>query len=218
VNATIRLNLFLGNSLGAPVYWVQQVLSLVRIGASLYNATSVEYAVFPFPSIYPTLSVTEEWTAPLAVHVRLPALLNFSVYLNTTTGPMDAVVAFVFGQGISTVSLAAPGAEYILGELVRQAGDLDSAIQHFSKATKLDANFADAYLGLGTTLVTEKNYAAAIPPLEMAVKLQPENPAGHYSLATAYARTGRKEDAEREFALHQQMAERAGGQGAQSPQ
>ena len=33
------------------------------------------------------------------------------------------------------------GAEYILGELARQAGDLDSAIQHFSKATKLDPNF-----------------------------------------------------------------------------
>jgi tetratricopeptide (TPR) repeat protein len=110
------------------------------------------------------------------------------------------------------------GAEYILGELARQAGDLDSAIQHFSKATKLDANFADAYLGLGTSLVTQKNYEAAIPPLKTAVKLQPENPAGHYSLATAYARTGRKEDAEREFAVHQQMAERAGGQGAQNPQ
>jgi tetratricopeptide (TPR) repeat protein len=110
------------------------------------------------------------------------------------------------------------GAEYILGELSRQAGDLDSAIQHFGKATKLDATFADAYLGLGTSLMTEKNYAAAIPPLEMAVKLQPENPGGHYSLATAYARTGRKDDAQREFALHQQTAERAGGQGAQNPQ
>lgn len=110
------------------------------------------------------------------------------------------------------------GAEYILGELARQAGDLDSAIQHFGKATKLDPNFADAYLGLGTSLMTEKNYAAAIPLLEMAVKLQPQNPAGHYSLATAYARTGRKEDAQREFALHQETAERASGQGAQSPQ
>jgi tetratricopeptide (TPR) repeat protein len=110
------------------------------------------------------------------------------------------------------------GAEYILGELARQAGEFDSAIEHFSKATKLDATFADAYLGLGTSLLTEKNYAAAIRPLEMAVKLQPQNPAGHYSLATAYARAGRKEDAQREFALHQQTAERAGGQEAQNPQ
>jgi tetratricopeptide (TPR) repeat protein len=110
------------------------------------------------------------------------------------------------------------GAEYILGELSRQGGDLDAAIQHFTKASKLDPTFADAYLGLGTTLVTEKKYAEAIPPLEVAVKLQPQNPVGHYSLATAYTRTGRKEEAQREFALHQQTSQRAGGQGTQNPQ
>jgi tetratricopeptide (TPR) repeat protein len=110
------------------------------------------------------------------------------------------------------------GAEYVLGELARQAQDLPDAVQHFSKATKLETNFADAYLGLGMSLLAEKQYADAVAPLEKAVKLQPANPAGHYSLATAYSRTGRKEDAEREFALQQQAAEHAGGPGAQKPQ
>jgi tetratricopeptide (TPR) repeat protein len=110
------------------------------------------------------------------------------------------------------------GAEYVLGELARQANDFPEAIQHFSKATKFDPNFADAYLGLGVSLLTEKKYAEAVAPLEMAVKLQPGNPAGHYSLATAYARTGRKEDAQREFALQQQAADRTGNQGAPNPQ
>ena len=44
------------------------------------------------------------------------------------------------------------GAEYVLGELARQAQDLPEAVQHFSKATELDPNFADAFLGLGMTL------------------------------------------------------------------
>jgi len=48
--------------------------------------------------------------------------------------------------------------------------------------------------------------------------MQPGNPAGHYSLATAYARSGRREDADREFALQQQTSGAAGGQGAQNPQ
>jgi Flp pilus assembly protein TadD len=39
------------------------------------------------------------------------------------------------------------------------------------------------------------------------VKLQPENPAGHYDLATALSRTGHKEEAEREFAIHRKMQE-----------
>ena len=110
------------------------------------------------------------------------------------------------------------GAEYVLGELARQAQDLPEAVKHFSKATQLENNFADAYLGLGMSLLAQKNYAEAVAPLEKAVKLQPGNPAGHYSLATAYARTGRKEDAEREFALQQKTSAPAGAQGAQPPQ
>jgi tetratricopeptide (TPR) repeat protein len=108
------------------------------------------------------------------------------------------------------------GAEYVLGELARQAQDLPAAVQHFSKATELDPSFADAYLGLGMTLLAEKKYPDAVAPLEKAVKLQPGNPAGHYSLATAYARTGRREDADREFALQQKTS--AGAPGAQPQQ
>ncbi|QNI34269.1 tetratricopeptide repeat protein [Alloacidobacterium dinghuense] len=110
------------------------------------------------------------------------------------------------------------GAEYVLGELARQASDFPEAIQRFTKATKFDPSFADAYLGLGMSLLAEKNYAEAVAPLEMAVKFQPGNPAAHYGLATAYARTGRKEDAQREFALQQQAADRTGNQGAPNPQ
>lgn len=105
------------------------------------------------------------------------------------------------------------GAEYVLGELARQSGDFPEAVQRFTKATQLDPNFADAYLGLGVSLMTEKKYAEAVAPLEVAVKHQPGNPAAHYNLATAYARTGRKEDAQREFALQQQVS-----QGGQNPQ
>jgi tetratricopeptide (TPR) repeat protein len=109
------------------------------------------------------------------------------------------------------------GAEYVLGELARQAQDLPEAVKHFSKATELETNFADAYLGLGMTLLAEKKYPEAVAPLEKAVKLQPGNPAGHYSLATAYARTGRREDADREFALQQKTSGPPGAQGAQPP-
>jgi tetratricopeptide (TPR) repeat protein len=110
------------------------------------------------------------------------------------------------------------GAEYILGELARQSGDFQEATQRFTKATKLDHDFADAYLALGASLLVQKQYADAVAPLEMAVKLQPANPLAHYDLATAYARSGRKDEAEREFAVHKQMSERSTAPGAQAPQ
>ena len=53
-----------------------------------------------------------------------------------------------------------------------------------------------------------------MPPLETAVKLEPQNPAAHYNLAMAYARSGRKEAADKEFALHREMMQKSGGPGA----
>lgn len=97
------------------------------------------------------------------------------------------------------------GAHYILGELARRDDKCDEAIPHFSEATKVNANFADAYLGWGSCLVTLKKYAEAIPPLRTAERLTPGNPEVHHTLATALQRSGHKEEAEKEFAIHQSL-------------
>ena len=99
------------------------------------------------------------------------------------------------------------GAEYVLGELASQTQHWDEAIAHFSRATKIDASFADASLGLGMAYVSVGKFAEAITPLEAYVKQQPGNPAGHYQLAIAYNRVGRKQDATREAALQKTTAE-----------
>jgi tetratricopeptide (TPR) repeat protein len=101
------------------------------------------------------------------------------------------------------------GAEYVLGELARQDEQWPAAIEHFGRAARLDAGFADALIGLGRSLIAGGRVAEAIAPLETAEKLQPDHPATHFHLATAYRRVGRKDDANREFALHQQTAEKA---------
>jgi tetratricopeptide (TPR) repeat protein len=109
------------------------------------------------------------------------------------------------------------GAEYVLGELAREGSDWPEAIKHFSRAAELDISFGDAFLGLGNTLLSAKKYADAVSPLEKAVKLEPRNPGAHYSLATALTRVGRKEDAEREFAIHRQMTQKGDAVQGQQP-
>jgi predicted Zn-dependent protease len=99
-------------------------------------------------------------------------------------------------------------AEYILGELSAQAQQWDEAIEHFSRTAKLDAGFAEAALGLGSAYVSSGKFVEAILPLEGYVKLQPGNPAGHYQLAIAYSRAGRKDDAKREAALQKETTEK----------
>jgi len=97
------------------------------------------------------------------------------------------------------------GAHYILGELASKDENWNEAIEQFAAAAKLDPNFAEAFLGWGFSLVTVKRYEEAIPPLRAAERLTPGNPAVHYSLATALTRTGQKEEAEKEFAIHRSL-------------
>jgi tetratricopeptide (TPR) repeat protein len=88
------------------------------------------------------------------------------------------------------------GAIYILGEL--------------NQAVKLDPNLAEAYLGWGFCLVNLKKYEDAIPPLRTAERLMPANPEVHHSLGTALERSGHKEEAQKEFAIHETLRSGAG--------
>jgi tetratricopeptide (TPR) repeat protein len=107
-------------------------------------------------------------------------------------------------------------AEFMLGEIARQAGQWDDAIVHFVRASKLDEGFQEAYLALGMSFNAAGKFADAIAPLQTYVKMQSGDPAGHYQLATAYARTGHKEEAEHEMEL-QREAEAKGPASSQPP-
>jgi tetratricopeptide (TPR) repeat protein len=111
------------------------------------------------------------------------------------------------------------GAHFVLGELESKEENWEEAVKQFSTATKLDPNFAEAYVGWGFALLTLKRYAEAIPPLRAAERLSPANPAIHYSLGTALTRTGQREEAEKEFAIHRELvATKPAPPGAEKPQ
>lgn len=96
-------------------------------------------------------------------------------------------------------------AEYVLGELSKD-DDFGAAVRHYTRATKIDSGFAEAYLGLGSALVAHQQFAEAISPLETYEKLAPDSPTGHFQLAMAYNGVGRKDDANREAALQRETA------------
>jgi len=53
---------------------------------------------------------------------------------------------------------------------------------------------------LGRVLLAKENAPRAATELETAIKLAPASGIAHFSLASAYSRLGRKEDAARELA------------------
>jgi tetratricopeptide (TPR) repeat protein len=164
----------------------------------------------------------KEYQLVLQMNPQLPGihfLLGRLLLSKPDPGPTVAEDAKKEFQKELEIDPTNAGAEYVLGELARENSQWPEAIQHFSRATELDVGFGDAFLGLGTALLSAKRFADAIPPLETAVKLEPRNPGAHYSLATALTRAGRKQDADKEFAIHRQMTQKSeAGQQPPAPQ
>jgi tetratricopeptide (TPR) repeat protein len=129
------------------------------------------------------------------------------IFLSKSPADADAAKA-EFNEEVK-IDPSNAAAEFMLGEIARQAGQWDDAIAHFSRASTLDEGFQEAFLALGMSLNSAGKFSDAITPLRRYVKMQPGDPAGHYQLATAYARTGQKPEAEREMALQRETAAKA---------
>ena len=109
------------------------------------------------------------------------------------------------------------GAHYILAEIAVKEQNLEEAVTQFAAATKLDPTFGEAYADWGITLNNLGRYQEAVAPLRAAARLTPGNPAIHYALGTALARSGQKEEAEKEFAIQQSLTSQSPNAPADKP-
>ena len=103
------------------------------------------------------------------------------------------------------VNPTSPSAEFMLGDLAWRNEKSDEAIEHFTRAIQFDAGLAEAYLGLGMALNAAAKYSEAIGPLKKYTEMDPTDPAGYYQLATAYARTGNRPEADRLLAVQRRL-------------
>jgi len=212
------------------------VEALLRLGREFPHDPEVLYTATHFYSqlatkasqelaaTFPTSSQTEQlegeayesqekWDAAMAEYQKilgqypnLPSIHYRIARVHLSKSPPDTEQGKAELEEELKVDPTNASAEFMLGELARQAGKWDEAIRHFSRAAELDEGFQEAYLAWGMSLNSAGKFAEAIAPLESYVKMQPGDPAGHYQLATAYARSGRKQEAAREMALQQETA------------
>lgn len=144
-------------------------------------------------------TILQKYPGTPGIHFRLGSILLAKPATATTAD--DAKKEFEAELSIDPTNAAA---EFSLGDLARQDEQWPDAIEHFSKASHLDEGFSEAFLGLGMALNATGSFAKAVEPLEKYVKMQPTDPAGHYQLAMSYARTGRKEEADKQMALQRE--------------
>lgn len=115
-NASIQQNFFLANSLGAPVYWVQNVVYIDGVPGD-WQMTFTGWIIFPFFGLYPGLVVYEyDWPAT-SLLPSFPVSMELTTQLVSPNG-LGAEVDYSFGvQGAATLALPVPGASYIIGAL-----------------------------------------------------------------------------------------------------
>jgi len=145
--------------------------------------------------------ILEENPHTPGIHYRLGQILLARAGSSGSTA--GAKVEFQKEIEIDPLNAAA---EFVLGELARRNSQWNEAISHFTRASKLDVGFSEAYLALGMSLTSSGKFAESIAPLERYTKMQPEDPAGHYQLALAYSRTGNSEASSKQIALQREMA------------
>jgi len=114
-NASIQQNVFLADSLGAPIYWVQNVVYLHHTGSG-WAMNFTGWVSYPFWGLYPNVTVFEWWIPAKGHTSTLPLTLNLTTQLVPGFGSTSPQVQFSFGvKGSTTLVLPVPGAAYIIG-------------------------------------------------------------------------------------------------------
>ncbi len=86
-----------------------------------------------------------------------------------------------------------------LGRISLDEGDLDVAAVEFDRVLQRDPRHAQGLTGMGRVEFQRKEYAKAIELFQQSIAVDPAIRQAHYYLGLAFARTGRKEDSEKEL-------------------
>lgn len=115
-NASIQQNFFVANSLGAPIYWVQNVIYINNTSAGwVMNYTG--WVIYPFYGLYSSESVYE-YNFPAGQVVSFPNTFDVKSVLRANAGFNAQYIAF--SVGADTITLPVPGGAYIIGSLAYQ--------------------------------------------------------------------------------------------------
>ena len=83
--------------------------------------------------------------------------------------------------------------------------DIKTVETMLKKAIALDDSLAEAHVQLGNLYADQHRYEQSIPQYVRAIELDPNLSDAHYRLGTDYVHTGKKEDAQKEFAIYQRL-------------
>lgn len=143
-------------------------------------------------------------------HLGLHYRIGRSLALQLTKGTPEAILEFEEELRLDPTNA---NAAYELGELYRKSGDFQKAQEFFESAVKHYPDFEEAHLGLGRLLFALSKPELALPHLQKAASLNPQNEVTQYQLSQVLRALGRDEEQRKAFAEFHRLQSRNAGQG-----
>lgn len=95
---------------------------------------------------------------------------------------------------------------YNLGFVAYRLRLYDESLEQLQRTIELQPNHPEAYYTLGLVLLAQKQVEEAIDALDKAVEIDPKHVRAHFNLATANARAGRMEEAQKHQAIFTELS------------
>jgi tetratricopeptide (TPR) repeat protein len=145
------------------------------------------------------------------IHYRLGrALLARRGTREVPSAPARALEALKEFQQELEIDPTNANAAYEAGEICRKLAQLDKAREYFEMALKPYPDFEEAQIGLGRVLIALRKPDLALPHLQKAISLDPENEVAYYQLALVYRASGNTAEQQKAMAEFQRVrAQRA---------
>jgi predicted Zn-dependent protease len=96
-------------------------------------------------------------------------------------------------------------AAYEVAEIYRKSGQLNKAQTFFEQALKYYPDFEEAHLGLASVLLGSGKPGSAVPELQRASALNPDDEVTYYRLSQAYKALGNAADQEKALATFRRL-------------
>jgi len=110
-NASVQQGMFLANSLGAPIYWVQNAIYIHGSPATGWQVNYTGSIYYPFYGQYPDQTVWE-YSVPTGTSMTLPVNWTITTSLDRRYG---AATEVEFQVNNHSIALPVPGASFIIG-------------------------------------------------------------------------------------------------------